>query len=282
MSDAASFILKVTCEDQPGIVAAVARSIAENGGNILECQQFDDAETGRFLMRMRFSCHDIDKLAFELKPTIERFQMKTELLPEARKGRVVIMVSKMDHCMNDLLYRWGKGDLNMELVGIVSNHETYRAHIEGAGLPFKHIPVTKETKAEAEKELLDYISDNEVDLVVLARYMQILSDDLSKRLFGKVINIHHSFLPSFKGAKAYHQAHARGVKLIGATAHYVTPDLDEGPIIEQEVARVDHGDDAASHVRIGRDVECQVLSRAVRWHLEHRVFLNKSKTVVFP
>lgn len=282
MSDTTNYILKVTCDDQPGIVAAVARCVAENGGNILECQQFDDAETGRFLMRLRFSCDAIEKLQFELKPTIDRFQMKTDLIPETQRGRVIIMVSKMDHCMNDLLYRWGKGDLNMDLVAIVSNHETYRAQIEGAGLPFKHIPVTKDTKAEAEKELLEFVNDAEVDLVVLARYMQILSDDLSTRLFGKVINIHHSFLPSFKGAKAYHQAHARGVKLIGATAHYVTPDLDEGPIIEQEVARVDHSDDADTHVRIGRDVECQVLSRAVRWHLEHRVFLNTSKTVVFP
>lgn len=282
MADTMNYILKVTCEDQPGIVAAVARTIAEHQGNILECQQFDDAETGRFLMRLRFSCPEIDKLEFELKPTIERFQMKAEIVPEAQKGRVVVMVSKMDHCMNDLLYRWKKGDLNMDLVGIVSNHETYREQIEAAGLPFIHIPVTKETKPEAEKALLDFVNDNEVDLIVLARYMQILSDDASQRLFGKVINIHHSFLPSFKGAKAYHQAHARGVKLIGATAHYVTADLDEGPIIEQQVARVDHSDDADEHVRLGRDVECQVLSRAVRWHLEHRVFLNKSKTVVFP
>lgn len=281
MTDNANYILKVSCEDQPGIVAAVARAISENGGNILECQQFDDLETGAFLMRLLFSCSDIDRMKFELKPTIERFAMKAEVVPETRKGRVILMVSKMDHCMNDILYRWKKGDLNMELAGIVSNHEVFRKQIESAGLPFIYIPVNKDTKPEAEKALLDFINETQADLVVLARYMQILSDDLSKRLFGKVINIHHSFLPSFKGAKAYHQAHVRGVKLIGATAHYVTPDLDEGPIIEQEVARVKHSDDAEEHVRIGRDVECSVLSRAVRWHLEHRVFLNKSKTVVF-
>lgn len=281
MTDANRYILKVACEDRPGIVAAVARTIAENGGNILECQQFDDAETGAFQMRILFSCSSIEQLSFELKPTIQRFDMKTELVPEAQKGRVIIMVSKMDHCMNDILYRWRKGDLNMDLVAIVSNHETYRAQVEQAGLTFIHIPITKETKLQAEKKLLDVVNANKVDLVVLARYMQILSDDLSKRLFGKVINIHHSFLPSFKGAKAYHQAHARGVKLIGATAHYVTRDLDEGPIIEQEVARVTHSDTAEDHVRLGRDVECRVLSRAVRWHLEHRVFVNKGKTVVF-
>lgn len=281
MAETNQYILKVACDDQPGIVAAVARCVAENGGNILECQQFDDLETGSFQMRLRFASGDIERTQFELRPIIERFAMKVDIVPETRKGRVVIMVSKMDHCMNDILYRWRKGDLNMDLVGIVSNHQTYREQVEKAGLPFTYIPVTKDTKPEAEKELLKFITDNEVDLVVLARYMQILSDDLSKRLFGKVINIHHSFLPSFKGAKAYHQAHARGVKLIGATAHYVTPDLDEGPIIEQEVSRVSHRDSAEDHVRIGRDIECRVLSRAVSWHLEHRVFLNKSKTVVF-
>ena len=281
MTTEVRFILKVTCEDQPGIVSAVARTIAENGGNILECQQFDDAETGAFLMRLLFSTDAKERIEFELKPTIERFTMKAEIVPEAQKGRVLIMVSKMDHCMNDLLYRWRKGDLNMDLAGIFSNHETYRAQVEQAGLPFTYIPVTKDTKPEAEAKLLDFISEQKADLVVLARYMQILTDDTSKRLFGKVINIHHSFLPSFKGAKAYHQAHARGVKLIGATAQYETADLDEGPIIEQEVDRVKHSDSAEEHVRIGRDVECRVLSRAVRWHLEHRVFLNGSKTVVF-
>lgn len=281
MSQENNFVLKVTCDDKPGIVAAVARCIAENDGNIIECQQFDDPETNKFIMRLRFSCSAIEKFEFQLRPVIEQYQMNSDLIPESRKGRVLIMVSKMDHCLNDLLYRWQKGDLNMDLIGVVSNHELYREQMEQKGIRFIHIPVTKETKPEQEKKLLNFINDNQIDLVVLARYMQILSDDLSKQLFGKVINIHHSFLPSFKGAKAYHQAHKRGVKLIGATAHYVTPDLDEGPIIEQEVARAKHSDSAEDLVRIGRDTECRVLSRAVRWHLDHRVFSNSGKTVVF-
>lgn len=281
MSEKATYILKVSCDDQPGIVAAISRCIAENNGNILECQQFDDQETKKFLMRLRFSCSDIARTEFQMKPVIERFQIKSELVAESQKGRVLIMISKMDHCLNDLLYRWRRGDLHMDLAGVISNHETHRDQVEHLDVPFLHLPVTKETKQEQEQKLLNWINDNQVDLVVLARYMQILSDDLSKQLFGKVINIHHSFLPSFKGAKAYHQAHARGVKLIGATAHYVTPDLDEGPIIEQEVARVKHSDSADDLVRIGRDIESRVLSRAVRWHLQHRVFHNHGKTVVF-
>lgn len=281
MSETANYILKVTCDDQPGIVSAISRCIAENDGNILECQQFDDQETNKFLMRLRFSCSNVDRLEFQLGPVVERFQIKSELVREEQKGRVVIMTSKADHCLNDLMYRWRRGDLNMELVGIISNHELHRDQVEHAGVPFLHIPVTKETKKTQEEKLLNWVTDNQIDLIVLARYMQILSDDLSKQLFGKVINIHHSFLPSFKGAKAYHQAHARGVKLIGATAHYVTPDLDEGPIIEQEVARVKHSDSAEDLVRIGRDIESRVLSRAVRWHLQHRVFHNDGKTVVF-
>lgn len=275
------FILKVTCLDQPGIVAATARCIADSGGNILECQQFDDLETNKFLMRIKFSCPDIQQVEFQLKPVFERYQIKHEIVAHTRKGRVLIMVSKMDHCLNDLLYRWTKGDLNMELVGVISNHEDHRGQVERHGIPFTYMPVSKDTKVEQEAQLLHYITENRIDLVVLARYMQILSDDLSQQLYGKVINIHHSFLPSFKGAKAYHQAHSRGVKLIGATAHFVTPDLDEGPIIEQEVARVTHSDSAEDFVRIGRDIESRVLSRAVRWHLDHRVFLNDSKTVVF-
>ena len=281
MSEQNPYILKVSCDDQPGIVAAISRCIAENGGNIIECQQFDDQETKKFLMRLKFACGDAEAIDFQLKPVFERFQVKSELLPETQKGRVLIMISKMDHCLNDLMYRWKRGDLNMELTGVISNHEMHRDQVEHAGVPFHYLPVTKETKLEQEQKLLDWINQNQIDLVVLARYMQILSDDLSKQLFGKVINIHHSFLPSFKGAKAYHQAHARGVKLIGATAHYVTPDLDEGPIIEQEVARVKHSDTADDLVRIGRDIEARVLARAVRWHLQHRVFHNAGKTVVF-
>lgn len=281
MSNTQPHILKITCNDKPGIVSAVARCIAESGGDIAECQQFDDQETGKFVMRLKFTCADVDAVRFQMKPVIEQYQMTCDIVPEAQKGRVLIMVSKMDHCLNDLVYRWSKGELNMDLAGVISNHETCREQVERLGVPFVYLPVTKDTKAEQEAELLKWINDQQIDLVVLARYMQILSDDLSKRLFGKVINIHHSFLPSFKGARAYHQAHARGVKLIGATAHYVTPDLDEGPIIEQEVARVKHSDTADDLVRLGRDTECRVLSRAVRWHLDHRVFNNDGKTVVF-
>ncbi len=277
-----AYILKITCDDKPGIVASVTRCIAENGGDIVECQQFDDPETKRLVMRLKFTTHEIDAIEFQMKPVIDQFQMNCDIVPESRQGRVLIMVSKMDHCLNDLLYRWNKGELNMDLVGVISNHDVCREQVERHGVPYLHMPVTKETKAQQEKKLLAWINSNEIDLVVLARYMQILSDDLSDRLFGKVINIHHSFLPSFKGARAYHQAHSRGVKLIGATAHYVTADLDEGPIIEQEVARVRHSDSAADLVRMGRDTECRALSRAVRWHLDHRVFNNGGKTVIFP
>lgn len=281
MTDHPRYILKLTCDDRPGIVAAVSRCIAENEGDILECQQFDDAETGKFLMRIRFATPQIDKVTFHMRPVAEQFAIRQELAEENARQKVLIMVSKMDHCMNDLLYRWRKDNLKMDVVGVVSNHETTRALAGQYDLPYEVLPVTKENKAAQEEKLLAIVEDRHVDLVILARYMQILSDDLSRRLFGKVINIHHSFLPSFKGARPYHQAHRRGVKLIGATAHYVTPDLDEGPIIEQEVARVKHADSADDLVRIGRDVECRVLARAVGWHIDHRVFLNGDKTVVF-
>jgi len=274
-------ILKLTCDDRPGIVAAVATAIAEHGGNILESAQFDDLETGRFFMRVRFTFAEAEKFAFYFRPIGERFGMRWEVAPEDRKGRVLIMVSKFDHCLIDLLYHWRTGAIPMDVVGVVSNHEDARRIVEAEGLPFHYLPVTKETKEAQEAALLKLVEETEADLVVLARYMQILSDKLSNKLFGKVINIHHSFLPSFKGAKPYHQAHARGVKLIGATAHYVTPDLDEGPIIEQAVERVSHADYPDDLIRIGRDTESHVLARAVKWHVEHRVLLNGSKTVVF-
>lgn len=275
------YILKVSCQDQPGIVAAITRCIAESDGNIEECQQFDDPETQKLLMRIRFSTPAIEKFEFQLRPIIERLELRSEIVPETRNGRVLIMVSKMDHCLSDLMYRWKKNDLKMDLVGVISNHETSREQVESQNIPYMVMKITKENKKEQEAKLMTYIQENEIDLVVLARYMQILSDDFSKKLYGKVINIHHSFLPSFKGARAYHQAYRRGVKIIGATAHYVTADLDEGPIIEQEVARVKHSYDANELVRVGRDLESTVLSRAVRWHLENRVFLNETKTVVF-
>ncbi|MEM9706838.1 MAG: formyltetrahydrofolate deformylase [Pseudomonadota bacterium] len=281
MSEAETYILKLTCTNQPGIVAAISRVIADHGGDILECQQFDDAETGKFLMRIRFSTTQGSELKAAFGSTFERFGVTSELVEEHKKQNVLMMVSKMDHCLQDLLYRWRKDNLDMDVVGIVSNHETTRQLAELYDVPYDVLPVTKENKAEQEQKLMQIIEDRQVDLVVLARYMQILSDDVSRRLSGKVINIHHSFLPSFKGARPYHQARRRGVKLIGATAHYVTSDLDEGPIIEQEVTRVKHSDTADELVRIGRDTECRVLARAVRWHLEGRVFLNGDSTVVF-
>ena len=281
MADAARYCLKISCKNQPGIVAAVSGCIAANDGDILEAAQFDDLETGQFLMRIDFSSPSIERIEFELKPIVERFAMRIEMIPESQVGRALIMVSKMDHCLHDLLYRWKKKSLKMDVVGIVSNHRDTEELAERYGVPFHYLPVTTDNKAEQERKVLEIVSKERVDLVILARYMQILSDELANKLYGKVINIHHSFLPSFKGAKPYHQAHARGVKLTGATAHYVTPALDEGPIIEQEVARVRHSDTVEDLVRLGQETEARVLARAVRWHLEHRVLLNGSKTVVF-
>ncbi len=281
MAEDARYYLKISCKNQPGIVAAVSGSIAANDGDILEAAQFDDLETGQFLMRVYFSSPSIEQIEFELKPIVERFDMRIEVIPESQAGRVLIMVSRMDHCLHDLLYRWSKKSLPMEVVGVVSNHRDTEGMAERYGVPFHYLPVSKDNKADQEKALLRIVSEQQVDLVILARYMQILSDEVANKLYGKVINIHHSFLPSFKGAKPYHQAHTRGVKLTGATAHYVTPALDEGPIIEQEVARVKHSDTVEDLVRLGQETEARVLARAVRWHLEHRVLLNGSKTVVF-
>ncbi|MCP1675254.1 formyltetrahydrofolate deformylase [Natronocella acetinitrilica] len=280
-ANAPILILKLTCADRPGIVAAVSGLIAEHGGNILESSQFDDLRTGQFFMRVRFSFAEAERFSFFFKPVAERFSMRWDVQREDVRGRVLIMVSRFDHCLVDLLYRWRTGTIPMDVVAIVSNHETARPIAELHDLPFHHLPVTRETRAAQEAKLLGLVEETGADLVVLARYMQILSDGLSNRLFGKVINIHHSFLPGFKGARPYHQAHERGVKLIGATAHYVTADLDEGPIIEQDVERVDHADEPEDLIEIGQTLECQALARAVRWHLEHRVLLNGSKTVVF-
>lgn len=281
MTSASHYTLRINCLDQPGIVAAVTTCIAKNGGDISECQQFDDPQTKRLVMRVLFSVADIHAVERDLDAASKTFNLTYDLIAQTQKPRVLIMVSKMDHCLADLLYHWRKSDLKIDLVAVVSNHETCRAQVEAHGIPYVVLPVTKATKPEQEAKLATYIDEQNIDLVVLARYMQILSDDFSSRYFGKIINIHHSFLPSFKGARAYHQAYRRGVKIIGATAHYVTPDLDEGPIIEQEVARVKHSDDAEELVRIGRGLESAVLARAVRWHAEHRVFLNQDKTVVF-
>jgi formyltetrahydrofolate deformylase len=278
------FVLTLSCPDRPGIVHEVSGFLAKRGGNIVESQQFGDQLTGRFFMRIDFEIPGpafADELRVEFAPVAERFGMDYELWDATAPYRTLIMVSKQLHCLNDLLFRWSTGTLQIEIPAVVSNHRDAERLCDVYGLEFHHIPVTPETKADAEAKLLTLIQEHGVHLTVLARYMQVLSDDLCRSLAGRVINIHHSFLPSFKGAKPYHQAYERGVKLVGATAHYVTPELDEGPIIEQDIVRVDHSYRQDQLVAAGRDVESQVLSRAVRWHAESRVLLNGNRTVVF-
>ncbi|MBP1871353.1 formyltetrahydrofolate deformylase [Ensifer adhaerens] len=279
-----TFILVLSCDDKPGIVAAVTTELAGLGANIAESSQFWDRHTNSFFMRIAFQAPDgmvRDDVERALRPAIDRFQMRTTLTEPTRKPRIVILVSKFDHALLHLLYQIRVGWLNAEVVAIVSNHEDSRRTADLEAVPYHHWPVSKANKAEQEEKLLHLVQETGADLVILARYMQVFSDTLSKRLYGKAINIHHSFLPSFKGAKPYHQAHERGVKLIGATAHYVTPDLDEGPIIEQETERVSHALTADDFVASGRDIESRVLARAVKLHLERRVMLNGHKTVVF-
>jgi formyltetrahydrofolate deformylase len=280
------FVLTLSCPDRPGIVSAVSTFLAHNGQNIVDAQQFNDNETGVFFMRVVFNAADVNvdlaSLQTGFGAIAERFKMVWQMRDQATKRRVMILASKSDHCLVDLLYRWRTGELDMIPTAIVSNHprETYSG-IDFGDIPFHHLPITKETKSEQEAAIWALVNETQSELVVLARYMQILSDDLSAKLSGMCINIHHSFLPGFKGARPYHQAHARGVKLIGATAHYVTSDLDEGPIIEQDVERISHRDSPEDLVRKGRDIERRVLARAVRHHLEDRVILNGKKTVVF-
>ncbi len=277
-------ILNLSCTDRPGIVARVTTSIAAVGGNIAESAQYWDRSTDRFFMRIAFTTprevgHGVIQGA--LKSAIDAFGMNFSLTDGDRIPRILVLVSRFDHCLLHLLYQIRVGWLRAEVVGIVSNHADARATAEQHGLPFHLLPVTKDTKPQQEARLLELFRESSADLVVLARYMQVLSNELSTALSGRAINIHHSFLPSFKGAKPYHQAHERGVKLIGATAHYVTPDLDEGPIIEQETERVTHALSADDLVAVGRDVEARVLARGVKLHLEQRVLLNGHKTVVF-
>lgn len=277
-------ILTLSCPDQRGIVAKVSAFLFERACNILDAQQFDDQETGQFFMRVVFDADGADHQALRADFTVvaTALSMKWTLRDRTDRYRVMILASKFDHCLADLVYRWKIGELPMDIAGIVSNHppETY-AHVDLTGLPFHHLPVTKETKFEQEAELWKLIQETRTDIVVLARYMQVLSDGLSAKLAGRCINIHHSFLPGFKGAKPYHQAHARGVKVIGASAHYVTGDLDEGPIIEQDVERISHRDTPEDLIRKGRDIERRVLARALHYQLEDRVLLNGRKTVVF-
>ena len=280
------FVLTLSCPDRPGIVAAVTHRLFERGCNILDAQQFDATETGRFFMRVVFARPEAgqgsEDLAADFAEMTREFGFVWRLRPAAARKRVMILVSKFDHCLADLIYRWRIGELPMEISAIVSNHtrETF-AHLDFGAVPFHYCPVTRETKLEQETQIWELVRATETDLVVLARYMQVLSEGLSAKLSGRCINIHHSFLPGFKGANPYTQAFTRGVKLIGATAHYVTADLDEGPIIEQDVERISHRDTPEDLVRKGRDIERRVLARAVRYHLEDRVLLNGKKTVVF-
>ena len=277
------YILTLSCPDRLGLVHAVSGFLLKRGSNIEEAAQYNDADTGLFFMRVQFSCGQLsyDDLQLQLKLMAEPFLMQWSLHAKAQAMRTVIMVSKEGHCLNDLLFRWKSGLLPLDIRAIVSNHREFYQLAASYNVPFHHIPVTAATKPQAEAKQFEIIQAEEAELVVLARYMQVLSDDLCKKLSGKAINIHHSFLPSFKGAKPYYQAHDRGVKLVGATAHYVTADLDEGPIIEQDVARVDHSKTVEDFTNQGRDTESQVLARAVKWHSEHRVLVNGHKTVVF-
>lgn len=278
------YILTLSCPDKTGIVHAVSGWLLGHQGNIIDSQQFGDEETQRFFLRVHFSlplAQDAEALQASFEDVCARFDMDAQIHDSGRRSRVLLLVSRQGHCLNDLLFRTHTGQLPMDIAGVVSNHRDFEAMARAYGLPFHHLPVTPETKAEQEAQILELVERENVDLVVLARYMQILSDGLCRALAGRAINIHHSFLPSFKGARPYHQAHTRGVKIIGATAHYVTADLDEGPIIEQDIERVHHGLSADELTRVGSDVESLVLARAVRWHVEHRILLNGQRTVVF-
>jgi formyltetrahydrofolate deformylase len=294
----AQIVLTLSCPEQPGIVRAVTAFLADRGFDIVEHQQFDDHVSGNLYLRTAFTGGGFEALSHRAEQGSHLYENNTENLTAAfapiaaefgmdftihdgRPQRLLVMVSKFGHCLNDLIFRWQAGSLGAEIAVVVSNHEDLRPMAEAAGLPFIHVPVTAGTKPEAEARLLELVTEYNADLVVLARYMQVLSNELCASLRGRAINIHHSFLPGFKGAKPYHQAYDRGVKLVGATAHYVTADLDEGPIIEQEVFRVDHSLDADALVTVGRDAETQALSRAVKWHCQHRVLLNNTRTVVF-
>lgn len=280
-----SHVLTVTCQSQRGIVAAISGKLAELGCNITDSAQYDDPGTGRFFMRVSFvtetglSGAEIDT---GFAPVGEAYAMQWAVHDASEKMKVVIMVSRFGHCLNDLLYRWRIGALPVDIVAVVSNHMDYQKLVVNHDIPFYHIKVTKANKPEAEAQLMAVVEESGAELVILARYMQILSDQLCQKMSGRIINIHHSFLPSFKGANPYKQAFERGVKLIGATAHYVTADLDEGPIIEQDTIRVTHAQSPEDYVSLGRDVEAQVLSRAIHAHIHHRVFMNGGKTVVFP
>ncbi|MEA3552317.1 formyltetrahydrofolate deformylase [Pseudarthrobacter sp. C1] len=285
---AVEHVLTVDCVESPGIVHAISAFLLEQGCDIIDIKQYGDKAQGHFFMRVHFSSGSLaarqpagtEELRSGFAPVAEKWQMNWQLEPHGRKRRVLVMVSKMGHCLNDLLFRARTGDIPVEIVAVVSNHRDQEGLVQWHGIPFFHVPVTKDTKADAEARLLELVDAFDVELVVLARYMQVLSDDLSGKLAGKTINIHHSFLPSFKGAKPYHQAYERGVKTVGATAHYVNAELDEGPIISQQVIEVDHTYTADDLVAVGRDAECVALRNAVRWHCEGRILLLGNRTVV--
>ena len=284
MGMGADFVLLIVCDDRKGIVAAVANSIASQDCNIVESSQYGDEATGRFFMRIAINCPaGSTKEGFEAAflPVATAFQLEWRIHDLRKKLRAMIMVSQGGHCLNDLLYRTATKRLPLEITSVVSNHQNWQRRAEHEGIPFYHLPVTPENKLEQEAKLLAMVEEQNVDLVILARYMQVLSDQLCRKLDGRVINIHHSFLPGFKGAKPYHRAYERGVKMVGATAHYVTPDLDEGPIITQDVSIVDHADTVDDLIAQGQETESRVLSRAVKLHLEHRVMLNGNRTIVF-
>ena len=282
-----NYILTLSCPDQMGIVHTVSGFLFERGGNIIDSAQYDDTESNRFFMRVHFQEHrpdvDLNTLKSEFAPIAAQFDMDWQLFDGRTKPRLLIMVSKIGHCLNDLLFRHQSGNLPVDIAAIVSNHPDFYQLAASYNIPFHHFPLfgaSEAQKAEQEARVLDVINQQDIDCVILARYMQILSNNMCQQLNGRAINIHHSFLPSFKGAKPYHQAFHKGVKLIGATAHFVTADLDEGPIIEQDIARVDHSMSTDELTAIGRDVECITLARAVKWHAEHRVLLNGRKTVI--
>ncbi|ARP88791.1 formyltetrahydrofolate deformylase [Bordetella genomosp. 9] len=278
------YILTLSCPDRTGIVYRVSGLLFELGCNILDSQQFGDDETGRFFLRVHFdvpAAVTAEALQARFAVLASGYAMDWQIHDARRKARLLLMVSRQGHCLNDLLFRVRSGQLRAEVAAIVSNHQDYAGLAASYDIPFHYLPVTPETKAAQERQVLALVERERIDLVVLARYMQILSEDMCRALAGRAINIHHSFLPSFKGARPYHQAHQRGVKIIGATAHYVTPDLDEGPIIEQDIERVDHTMSAQELTQVGSDVESLVLARAVRSHVEHRILLNGNRTVVF-
>ena len=284
MQKGAEFVLSIASEDRKGIVAAVANSIASQDCNIVESSQYGDGNTGRFFMRVAISgptAMSVESFTEAFTPVATAFRLEWRIHDLTRKLRTMVMVSQGGHCLNDLLYRTSTGRLPMEITSIVSNHTTWQRRAEHEGIAFHHLPITPENKLEQEARLMDLAEQQQVDLIILARYMQVLSDQLCRKLDGRVINIHHSFLPGFKGAKPYHRAYERGVKMVGATAHYVTPDLDEGPIITQDVSIVDHADTIEDLISQGQDTESRVLARAVKLHLEHRVMLNGARTIVF-